>query len=52
MGSTNDDKLFEKDKSFWDNYLRGRPKPPSSLFRRIFDYHEAYRNPKALIDLS
>lgn len=40
MGST-DDKLFEKDKSFWDNYLRGRPKPPASLFRRIFDYHVA-----------
>jgi SAM-dependent methyltransferase len=40
MGST-DDKLFEKDKSFWDSYLRGRPKPPPSLFRRIFDYHEA-----------
>ncbi|KAF2795021.1 S-adenosyl-L-methionine-dependent methyltransferase [Melanomma pulvis-pyrius CBS 109.77] len=40
MGPT-DDKLFEKDKSFWDNYLKGRPKPPASLFRRIFDYHEA-----------
>lgn len=39
MGPT-DDKLFEKDKSFWDNYLKGRPKPPASLFRRIFDYHE------------
>lgn len=42
MGSTNDDKIFQKDKSFWDNYLRGRPKPPESLFRRIFDYHEAH----------
>ncbi|KAJ4389523.1 hypothetical protein N0V93_006993 [Gnomoniopsis smithogilvyi] len=39
MYPTDDDKLFDKDKSFWDNYLRGRPKPPASLFRRIFDYH-------------
>jgi SAM-dependent methyltransferase len=36
-----DDRIFEKDKTFWDNYLKGRPKPPASLFRRIFDYHEA-----------
>ncbi|EMC95554.1 hypothetical protein BAUCODRAFT_493190 [Baudoinia panamericana UAMH 10762] len=31
--------LWNLDKVFWDNYLKGRPKVPDSFFERIFNYH-------------
>ncbi|KAL4815786.1 S-adenosyl-L-methionine-dependent methyltransferase [Aspergillus spinulosporus] len=37
-----DNAIFEQDKNFWDNYLKGRPRPPYSLFERIFSYHQAH----------
>lgn len=41
MGS-NEQELFAQDDKFWDNYLKGRPKPPQALFDRIFTYHHTY----------
>lgn len=35
------DKIFDLDEDFWDNYLKGRPQPPDSFFDRIFSYHQA-----------
>ncbi|KAK8084487.1 hypothetical protein PG997_005758 [Apiospora hydei] len=34
--------LFAQDETFWDTYLKGRPKPPDAFFDRIFTYHEAH----------
>ena len=36
------DKIFARDEAFWNNYLKGRPKPPQSLFDRIYAYHEQH----------
>ena len=36
------DKIFARDEAFWNNYLKGRPKPPQSLFDRIYTYHEQH----------
>ncbi|KAF2648490.1 S-adenosyl-L-methionine-dependent methyltransferase [Lophiostoma macrostomum CBS 122681] len=33
-------KIFARDKSFWNNYLKGRPQAPQSFFDRIYSYHE------------
>lgn len=35
------DEIFKLDEKFWNNYLKGRPQAPGSLFDRIFGYHEA-----------
>jgi SAM-dependent methyltransferase len=40
MGSKTDNAIFARDKAFWDNYLKGRPRAPDSFFDRIFRYHE------------
>lgn len=40
MGS-NSTEVFAQDGKFWDNYLKGRPRVPSSFFNRIFAYHRA-----------
>ncbi|KAI2613406.1 S-adenosyl-L-methionine-dependent methyltransferase [Hypoxylon sp. NC1633] len=40
MGSNG--KIFAQDDNFWNNYLKGRPRPPDSLFERIFSYHQAH----------
>ncbi|GAM37895.1 hypothetical protein TCE0_033r08200 [Talaromyces pinophilus] len=39
MANANDT-IFARDKGFWDNYLRGRPRAPDVFFERIFRYHE------------
>lgn len=36
------DKIFARDEAFWNNYLKGRPTPPQSLFDRIYAYHEQH----------
>jgi SAM-dependent methyltransferase len=36
------DKIFAHDEAFWNNYLKGRPKPPQSFFDRIYYYHEQH----------
>ncbi|KIW05306.1 uncharacterized protein PV09_03831 [Verruconis gallopava] len=36
------DTIFARDEAFWNNYLKGRPKPPQSLFDRIYAYHEQH----------
>ncbi|KAI1328252.1 S-adenosyl-L-methionine-dependent methyltransferase [Xylariaceae sp. FL0255] len=36
------EKIFDQGKEFWNNYLKGRPRAPESLFDRIFNYHEAH----------
>jgi 2-polyprenyl-3-methyl-5-hydroxy-6-metoxy-1,4-benzoquinol methylase len=33
--------IFAQDKKFWNNYLKGRPQAPASLFDRIFSYHQS-----------
>ncbi|TVY84602.1 Methyltransferase ptaH [Lachnellula suecica] len=33
--------IFAQDKKFWNNYLKGRPQAPDTLFDRIFSYHAA-----------
>lgn len=33
------DEVFAQDAAFWQNYSKGRPQPPPSLFQRIYDYH-------------
>jgi SAM-dependent methyltransferase len=40
MGS-NGKEIFAQDDKFWENYLRGRPRVPDTLFDRIFHYHQA-----------
>jgi SAM-dependent methyltransferase len=40
MGSKSNE-VFAQDDKFWDNYLKGRPRVPNTLFTRIFDYHRA-----------
>ncbi|KAH6629933.1 S-adenosyl-L-methionine-dependent methyltransferase [Chaetomium sp. MPI-SDFR-AT-0129] len=40
MGSNTDNTIFARDKAFWDNYLKGRPRAPDRFFERIFRYHE------------
>jgi SAM-dependent methyltransferase len=35
------DEIFKLDDKFWNNYLKGRPQPPDTLFDRIFGYHDA-----------
>jgi SAM-dependent methyltransferase len=37
---TSNEKTFAQDKKFWNNYLKGRPQAPDSLFERIFSYHQ------------
>jgi SAM-dependent methyltransferase len=44
MGSNNKE-IFAQDDKFWDNYLKGRPRVPESLFIRLFDYHQAKGSP-------
>jgi ubiquinone/menaquinone biosynthesis C-methylase UbiE len=34
------DKIFARDKAFWNNYLKGRPQVPETFFERIFRYHK------------
>jgi SAM-dependent methyltransferase len=34
------EKIFARDKAFWNNYLKGRPQAPQSFFDRIYDYHQ------------
>lgn len=36
------DKLFAKDKAFWNNYLKGRPSAPDVFFDRLFHYHREH----------
>ncbi|KUJ13602.1 S-adenosyl-L-methionine-dependent methyltransferase [Mollisia scopiformis] len=36
------DKIFARDKVFWDNYLKGRPQAPENFFNRIFNYHQEH----------
>lgn len=36
------DKIFAKDKAFWNNYLKGRPSAPDVFFERIFRYHHEH----------
>ncbi|KAG0650225.1 Methyltransferase [Hyphodiscus hymeniophilus] len=36
------EKIFARDKAFWDNYLKGRPQAPESFFDRIFTYHQEH----------
>ena len=36
------DKIFAKDKTFWNNYLKGRPSAPDVFFERLFHYHEKH----------
>lgn len=36
------DKIFARDKSFWNNYLKGRPQAPQSFFDRIYRYHQEH----------
>lgn len=33
------DKIFAQDRTFWNNYLKGRPTAPDSFFERIYNYH-------------
>ena len=33
---------YNKDDTFWDKYLKGRPKAPDSLFERIIEYHKKH----------
>ena len=40
MGSVTDSVIFNKDESFWNGYLKGRPQAPDSFFARILQYHE------------
>lgn len=42
MGSNTDNTIFSRDKTFWDNYLKGRPQAPDVFFDRIFQYHEEH----------
>jgi SAM-dependent methyltransferase len=37
MASSNT--IFAQKEGFWNNYLKGRPQAPQSLFNRIFSYH-------------
>ncbi|MCJ1306094.1 hypothetical protein MMC08_008912 [Hypocenomyce scalaris] len=30
---------YDSDSEFWQRYLQGRPKVPSSFFQRVYDYH-------------
>ncbi|EMD66889.1 hypothetical protein COCSADRAFT_282588 [Bipolaris sorokiniana ND90Pr] len=41
-GNNSTTNIFNKDKSFWNNYNKGRPQPPKSLTDRIFKYHEQH----------
>lgn len=34
--------IFKQDKTFWNDYLKGRPQPPESFFTRIFNYHQTH----------
>ncbi|KAJ5769691.1 hypothetical protein N7520_004250 [Penicillium odoratum] len=34
--------IFAQDAAFWQNYSKGRPQPPPSLFQRIYDYHRQH----------
>jgi SAM-dependent methyltransferase len=38
--SQSSNKIFARDKSFWNNYLKGRPQAPQNFFDRIYRYHE------------
>ncbi|KAG9229996.1 S-adenosyl-L-methionine-dependent methyltransferase [Amylocarpus encephaloides] len=40
-GTTSNGKIFAQDKTFWNNYLKGRPRAPDVFFDRIFNYHQA-----------
>ena len=36
------DRIFAKDKTFWNNYLKGRPSAPDVFFERLFHYHQKH----------
>ena len=36
------DRIFAKDKTFWNNYLKGRPSAPDVFFERLFHYHQEH----------
>ena len=36
------DRIFAKDKTFWNNYLKGRPSAPTVFFERLFRYHQEH----------
>nr|POE70856.1 methyltransferase tpcm [Quercus suber] len=36
------DSIFDKGEHFWNNYNKGRPRPPATFFDRIFQYHESH----------
>ena len=36
------DRFFAKDKTFWNNYLKGRPSAPDVFFERLFHYHQKH----------
>jgi tRNA G46 methylase TrmB len=42
----NSNRLFDEDSiaspAFWEGYMKGRPRVPSSLFTRIYNYHKAH----------
>ena len=39
---TSNDTIFAQGKTFWNNYLKGRPQAPDSFLDRIFSYHQAH----------
>ncbi|KAI1877579.1 hypothetical protein JX265_003587 [Neoarthrinium moseri] len=43
MGS-NGEVFFAQNNDFWENYLKGRPRPPDAFFDRIFAYHQSQGN--------
>jgi 2-polyprenyl-3-methyl-5-hydroxy-6-metoxy-1,4-benzoquinol methylase len=40
--ASSNDRIFARDESFWNNYLKGRPQAPQSFFDRIYRYHEQH----------
>ncbi len=36
------DRIFAMDKTFWNNYLKGRPSAPDVFFDRLFHYHQEH----------